>query len=87
MRPGRCRADDRHQTFPELLATAGQVHVAPDLQIEQAPDAIGGVVNAAIVLVEQIVEVREVHVGREQAVGIAQVVADDLGLILHAATR
>src|SRR5271166_796861 len=53
-----------HEAFIDLLAAPGEEHVAPDLQVQQAPDAVGLVVQAAFVLVEQVIKVRHVDVAR-----------------------
>ena len=49
-----CRSGE--QLFAPLFPTSPQEHFAPQLQVEQAPDAVSGVVPAAAMIVEQFCE-------------------------------
>ena len=45
-----------HDSLPARFAFAGEEHVAPQLESEQAPDAVGDVVAAGDLEVEEFVE-------------------------------
>src|ERR1019366_6678131 len=57
-----------HEALPALCAFAGEEDVAPQLESEQAPDAVGGVFAAGDLEVEEFVEGSGVDVGGEKSV-------------------
>ena len=75
------------QAIPKLFAASGQVHVSPNLQIQQTPDAIGRVVLAAVVLLQQVVEEFLIDVSSENALRIAQIVNQNFGPIAQQPVR
>src|SRR5215472_8376314 len=55
-----------------MRAFARQEDVAPDLKVQQAPDAVGGVLESAAMAIEQRPQLRSVQVGRQQSSGSFQ---------------
>ena len=61
----------------------GDEDVAPDLQVQEAPNAIGGIFEAALMAGEEIVQIREIDIGGQQAVAVVKLGDQGIGCLLY----
>ena len=60
-------------------ALTGDEDAAPELEVQEAPDAVGGVFEAAFVAGEQIVQISEIDIGSQQAVAVVKLGDEGIG--------
>src|SRR5258708_6625512 len=69
---GRRHSFRRTHAVPPLLAPAGNEKIAPDLQIQKPPDAIGGVLKAGTVAADERLHFAHVEMRRQQSIARTQ---------------
>src|ERR1022692_1417061 len=61
----------------------GDEDVAPKLEVQEAPDAIGGIFEAAFVAGEEIFQVSKIDIGGQQALAILKLGDQGIGAGVH----